>query len=162
MQSRCACRGRCAEKNANKVEQPNPYANSPSRFGAVELHAGFRPDPHSVEGTTKAEVLASTIHKKCEGYISEKPDYLLQATTAFFKLHVMARSADDVTVVVRTPDGKVLCNNDRHGGKDAMIHSTFPIGVTQVFVGTATKGAPIAYTLGFSEVSWKPGNLPLP
>ena len=69
----------------------DPYEHSTSRFGAVPLHAGFSPDPRVVGGTAVGEVMAQLIHRKCKGWISEIPDYLLDADTAFFQLHVLGR-----------------------------------------------------------------------
>jgi hypothetical protein len=144
------------------AKQPDRYEHSPSRFGAVPLHAGFSPDPRVVAGTAVGEVTAQSIHRKCKGWISETPDYLLDADTAFFQLHVLGRSRSDVLLVVRKPDGAVLCNDNRSGTKDPMIRSDFPIGTTQVWIGVRDKGVTANYRLGFSELQWKSSSIPLP
>jgi hypothetical protein len=144
------------------AETPDPYEHSPSRFGVVPLHAGFSPDPRVVGGVALGEVRAKSIHRKCSGWISETPDYLLDADTAFFQLHVLGRSRSDVLLVMRKPDGAVLCNNNRNGTKDPMIRSEFPIGTTQVWIGVQEEGATAHYRLGFSEVKWKSSSIPLP
>ena len=144
------------------TEAPDPYEDSPSRFGAVPLHAGFSPDPRVVGGTAVGEVKARSVHRKCRGWIAETPDYLLDADTAFFQLFVLGRSRSDVHIVVRKPDGQVLCNDNRKGTKDPMIRADFPIGTTQVWVGVKNEGARAAYRLGFSEVKWKSSSIPLP
>ena len=143
-------------------EPPDPYEHSSSRFGAVPLHAGFSPDPRVVAGTAAGEVPAKSIHRKCLGWISQTPDYLLEADTAFFRLHVLARSRSDVLLVVRKPDGSVLCNDNRPGTKDPMIRSDFPLGTSQVWVGVKNEGGNASYRLGFSEVKWKSSSIPLP
>ncbi len=143
-------------------EPPNPYVRSPSRFGVVPLHAGFSPDPRVVSGTALGEVRARSIHRRCRGWISAVPDYLLDADTAFLQLHVLGRSRDDVTLVVRKPDGAVVCNDDRKGTTDPMIRSDFPIGTTQIWVGVKSEGAIASYRLGFSEVKWLSASIPLP
>jgi hypothetical protein len=143
-------------------EAPDPYEDSPSRFGEVPLHAGFSPDPRVVAGEALGEVRAKSIHRKCRGWIAKTPDYLLDADTAFFQLYVLARSRGDVTLVVRKPDGSVLCNDNRQGTKDPMLRSDFPIGTTQVWVGVKEQGKSLAYRLGFSEVKWKSSSIPLP
>jgi hypothetical protein len=144
------------------VEALDPYEHSPSRFGVVPLHAGFSPDPRVVGGTALGQVSAKSIHRKCKGWISETPDYLLDADTAFFQLHVLARSRSDVLLVVRKPGGAVLCNDNRSGTKDPMIRSDFPIGATQIWIGVREEGATADYRLGFSEVKWKSSSIPLP
>jgi len=144
------------------VEPLDPYLSSPSRFGAVHLHAGFNPDPRVVDGTAVGQVPASSIHRKCKGWVTEKPDYLLAADTAFLQLHVLGRSREDVSLVVRKPDGSVVCNDNRNGTRDPMVRSEFPIGSSQVWVGVREKGASALYSLAFSEVNWRSSLIPLP
>ncbi|MCZ6805970.1 MAG: hypothetical protein O7F08_03395 [Deltaproteobacteria bacterium] len=144
------------------IEPPDRYLHSPSRFGVVHLHAGFNPDPRVVEGTAIGQVPASSIHRKCKGWIAEKPDYLLAADTAFLQLHVLGRSRGDVSLVVRKPDASVVCNDNRNGTRDPMIRSDFPIGSSQIWVGVRNKGASIPYSLAFSEVKWRSSTIPLP
>lgn len=140
----------------------DPYAASPSRFGTVSLHAGFSPDPRVVGGVGAGEVPASSIHRKCRGWISEAPDYLLDAETAFLELNVFARSGQDVLLVVRTPDASVLCNDNRPGTRDPMIRGSFPIGASQIWVGVHEQGDTATYRLGFSELTWQSSSIPMP
>lgn len=150
------------EPSEGPTEHPNPHEHSRSRFGVVPLHAGFSPDPRVVAGEALGEVPAKSVHRKCRGWISEAPDYLLDADTAFFQLYVLARSRSDVLLVVRKPDGSVLCNDNRQGTKDPMIRADFPIGTTQIWVGVKDEGGGAPYRLGFSEVKWRPSSIPLP
>lgn len=150
------------EPPAEPTEPRDPYESTPSRFGVVPLHAGFSPDPRVVAGQALGEVPAKSVHHKCRGWISETPDYLLDADTAFFELYVLGRSRSDVLLVVRKPDGSVLCNDNRQGTKDPMIRSNFPIGTSQVWVGVKHEGENAQYRLGFSEVKWKSSSIPLP
>lgn len=145
-----------------QAQPPDPYSHSPSRFGVVHLHAGFNPDPRVVEGTALGEVPARSIHRKCRGWIAEVPDYVLAADTAFLRLHLLGRSRDDVSLVVRKPDGSVVCNDDRNGKRDPMIRSDFPIGSTQIWVGVPSEGGTALYRIGFSEVKWRSSEVPLP
>jgi hypothetical protein len=150
------------EVRAEPTKPPDPYEHSASRFGTVPLHAGFSPDPRVVAGTAAGEVPADSVHRKCRGWIAKTPDYLLDADTAFFQLHVLGRSKEDVVLIVRKPDGSVLCNDNRPGTHDPMIRSDFPIGTTQVWVGVKEKGSRAPYRLGFSEVKWKSSSISLP
>ena len=153
--------GEAAPASAAPKESADPYEDSSSRFGVVPLHAGFSPDPRVVSGAAIGEVRASSIRRKCRGWISETPDYLLETDTAFYNLHVLARSRSDTLLVVRKPDGSVLCNDNRNGTKDPMLRSQFPIGTTQVWIGVHDKGATADYRLGFSEVKWRSSSIPL-
>ena len=166
----CACSGEepsplqdasAKASNAPTTAEDDPYAGSDSRFGTVDLYAGFSPDPRSVIGTAQGRVEASTIRKRCKGWITEKPDYVLDAKSAFFLLHVLVRSRRDTTLVVRKPSGAVLCNDNRKGTKNPMVRSSFPIGSTQIWIGVQNKGDTAPYRLGFSEVKWKSSSLPV-
>ena len=162
----CSIRGEEAEPKIEELDEksvrPDPFAESLSSQGEVVLHAGFSPDPLTVVGKATGEVPAKGIHRRCHGWVGAQPDYLVRATTAFLKLHVMARSEQDILLVVRKPDGRVLCNDNRYGKTDPMIHSDFPIGTAQVFIGTRSEGREASYRLGFSELKWKPSELELP
>lgn len=143
-------------------ESADPFEHSPSRFGVVPLHAGFSPDPRVVAGEASGEIPAKSVHRKCRGWISEVPDYLVDADTAFFRLFVLGRSRSDVLLVVRKPDGSVLCNDNRRGTTNPMIRTDLPLGTTQVWVGVKREGVQAPYRLGFSEVKWKSTSIPLP
>ncbi|HET6416019.1 MAG TPA: hypothetical protein VFG22_06965 [Polyangiales bacterium] len=149
-------------RDGKSLRAIDPYGNSPSRFGVVPLHAGFSPDPRVVGGRASGQVPAESMRRKCRGWISESPDYLLRADTAFFKLHILARSRGDLVLVVRKPNGEVLCNDNRSGTKDPMIASDIPIGTTQVWVGVHEQGEELDYRLGFSEVKWQSSSISLP
>lgn len=150
------------ELTASSPSPADPYSHSPSRFGVVHLHAGFNPDPRVVEGTAHGEIPARSIHRRCRGWIAEVPDYVLAADTAFLRLHVLGRSREDVSLVVRKPDGSVVCNDDRNGMRDPMVRSDFPIGSAQIWVGVPSQGATALYRVGFSEVEWRSSAVPLP
>lgn len=151
-----------APRAPTESETADLFDDSSSRLGPVPLHAGFSPDPRVVSGTAVGEVRASSIHRKCKGWISETPDYLLDADTAFYNLHVFGRSRSDILLVLRKPGGHVLCNDNRNGTKDPMLRSDFPIGTTQVWIGVQEQGATADYRLGFSEVKWQSSSIPLP
>lgn len=151
-----------SDSSSKPAKSVDPYAQSPSRFGTLSLHAGFTPDPRVVGGISVGQVPASSIHRKCRGWISEVPDYLLDCETAFLQLHVLARSARDVLLVARTPDGTVLCNDNRSGTRDPMLRAPFPLGVTQIWVGVQEEGGTATYRLGFSELKGKTESIPLP
>lgn len=150
------------ERASEPWRAPDPYGSSSSRFGVVPLHAGFSPDPRVVGGRAIGEVPAESLHRKCRGWISESPDYLLRADTAFFKLHILVRSDEDLVLVVRKPNEQVLCNDNRSGTKDPMIASDIPMGTTQVWVGVHGQGEKADYRLGFSEVKSKSSSISLP
>jgi len=145
-----------------EVERPDPFARSRSRFGIVELHAGFNPDPRVIEGRAVGEVPASSVRRRCKGWIGEQPDYLLSAHTAFLQLYLIARAKPAPAVVLRTPDGSVSCRRGAQGKTATVLRSELPLGTSQLWVGVAKEGDSTPYRLGFSEVSWRSSSVAMP
>ncbi len=128
----------------------------------VRLYAGFNPDPRIVSGSARGEIPARSIHKRCSGWVSSRPNHLVVADTAFLKLYVFARSSERVSIVVEKPNGRVVCEDGKKGRGDPMLYSNIPIGTSKVWVGVAAEGAAAQYNLGFSEVTWQSTAIPTP
>lgn len=131
-----------------------PTPAGTSNFGTVSLRAGFTPDPTVAEGTSGGSINASTLAPGCAGWISNTPDHLLNATTAFAYLRVMARSTEDTTLVIQRPDNTFVCNDDGLGQElNPLVSAPFPAGTYKIWVGSYNQGANSRYHLGFSELS---------
>lgn len=123
-----------------------------SNFGTVQLNAGFVPDPHTASGTSGGNIDATTWQAGCNGFVTQQPDHLFVAATAFANLRVMAHSQGDVTLIVQKPDGTYLCNDDAEN-TDPIVEGAFPAGTYKVWIGSYQAGTNSPYTLGFSELS---------
>ncbi len=136
--------------------------SGPSRHGAVELHPGFMPDPVTTQGEAGGTIHASTLHRDCTGWIEEVPNHVLVTTGAMAELRVLAHSEEDITIVMRTPDGSYICNDDAPGvrGTDPMVRTELPSGEHEIWVGAHREGEHPGYRLGFSELpNVMPANL---
>jgi hypothetical protein len=122
-----------------------------SNFGQVTLHPGFTPDPHIVEGRSGGGEAAAARDRRCRGYITGMPDHLVRLEGNFNYLRIMAAAADDVTLVVQTPSGTYLCDDDSEG-RNPIVEGRFVGGQYLVWVGSYTAGVNSAYRLGFSEL----------
>lgn len=143
---------------------PEPGANiaddgRDSNFGTVQLTAGFRPDPHVVEGTSGGHRNAVSMNAQCTGWVSPRADHILDAHDAFTELRVMAHSDEDTTLVIEKPDGSYHCNDDFGGARDPMVRGPFAAGQYKIWVGSYQRGATPAYRLGFSELEYGPERL---
>ncbi len=90
-------------------------------YGNVQLAAGFTPDPFNVQVVAGGNINArQSLGSACAGYISENPDFDLYWTAGStgLPLVISADSATDTTLVVRTPNGQWLCEDD--GGVHGM------------------------------------------
>ena len=128
--------------------------SGPSRHGAVELHPGFMPDPVITEGTAGGTLHARTLSPDCTGWVDEVPNHVLVTTGAMAELRVIAHAAEDITLVIRRPDGSFVCNDDAEGtrGTDPMVRAEMPSGEHQIWVGANRAEEQPVYRLGFSEL----------
>lgn len=77
----------------------------------------------------------------CAGYGRfDAPDAVLSLAAAERNLAIYARSEVDLTLAVRSPDGRWLCNDDSFGLDPAVIFETAPAGDYLVFVGGFAQG----------------------
>ena len=127
----------------------------PANYGEVALETGFWPDPHRVElmagGGLSAEYGADSM---CRGYVTAAPDYELTFQAGSNPLYIAALSDADTTIVVNTPDGAWICNDDRFGLNPGVMFDTPQSGVYDIWVGTYWEGAPEPAVLEISEISF--------
>jgi hypothetical protein len=125
-------------------------------YGTVRLAAGFTPDPQSrtvnAGGTTRNPVSGPG----CTGYLNASaPDLDLDYDAGSLDLTISAASDTDVSLVVHTPDGRWLCDDD---GADAPLNAKLTIsdpvdGVYSIWVATYAETSDRPGTsVGFSEL----------
>ncbi|MGE0829832.1 MAG: hypothetical protein AB7O04_10835 [Hyphomonadaceae bacterium] len=126
-------------------------------YGRVTLVSGFEPDPAAAEVTAGGSLDASVAAgEQCMGFIAQRPDYTLRYTAEDLPLFVSATSDVDTTLVVRTPSGAYVCDDDASEGVNPGIHLPNPeTGRYQIWVGTfaADGGTPQAQ-LYISEIGF--------
>ncbi len=126
---------------------------SGTNFGTVTLAAGFTA-PHIVEGRSGGNVDASTLNPDCVGNVDSTPDHALELAAPMPGLRIFAASERDITLVVQTPDGNYLCNDDFDGTNPLVTAESFAAGTYRIWIGNydASEGA-AAYRLAFSTVA---------
>jgi hypothetical protein len=126
-------------------------------YGAVQLSPGFQPDPYSVNVVAGGPINArQALGNACPGFIADAPDFDLHwgSGNSGLPLVISVNSSVDTTLVVRTPGGQWLCEDD--GGFNAMnpgmrIDNPRP-GLYDIWVGTYAGGTAQA-SLMISELS---------
>lgn len=133
--------------------QSRPNWRADPVFGTLNLRAGFTPDPATREIAAGGSDRFSA--GGCSGYINNSaPDLDLNYQAGSLDLTLSAASATDVILVVYTPDGRWLCDDDSAGNLNASITLRNPrSGNYNIWIGTAsaTDDRPMSI-FGVSEV----------
>jgi hypothetical protein len=126
-------------------------------YGSVRLSAGFTPDPHNVQLVAGGPINSGqALGANCPGFIANNPDFDLYWTAGRtgLPLVISADSQADTTLVVRTPSGQWLCEDD--GGHNrlnpGMRIDNPQTGLYDIWVGTYSQGNAAA-VLSISELS---------
>lgn len=137
---------RVAEVSADKT-QPSGAITSTS------LTAGFTPDPFTTVLAAGGPIDAGTVDGMCNGFIATEPDFELSYTSGSWPLRIYVQSDADTTLLMRTPTGEVMCNDDFDGLNPSLALSNPVSGNYEVFIGTydPTAGNPNA-TLAVTEL----------
>ncbi len=125
----------------------------------LQLSLGFARQDGVVNGSTSGSYSLSTIAKfdreknPCLGYSSSSADHVVNLTQGFPKLTFQVNSrGKDTTLLIKTPDGQVLCGDDTGNKKDASISTTnLPPGKYEVWVGSMEPNKRWGYSLTMSE-----------
>ena len=126
-------------------------------FGTLNLRAGFSPDPTTRTVAAGGSSQNPVSGEGCAGYLNlSAPDLDLNYTngTGSLPLTISAASASDISMVVYTPDGRWICDDD--SGSDLNPSITFESpqsGNYNIWIATynATSARPSS-TVGFSEL----------
>ncbi|MBL8543294.1 MAG: peptidase S1 [Hyphomonadaceae bacterium] len=135
-------------------EQPD-FSLDPA-YGAVDLRAGFTPDPHNKEIAAGGAIDASSLGGNCVGWVARAPDYRVNWTagSGANPLIFSVQSDSDTTLVINDAQGNWVCDDD--GGNEGLnpaISFSNPVsGQYDVWVGTFMQGDLQASTLSVSEL----------
>lgn len=132
--------------NNNQPRRIDQAATLPPTGPAVRLRNG---GTGRARGRTGGNTEASTLHAACtRGFINTEPSHLVTIERAGLPLQFRVTSASDTTLMIRAPNGQVLCDDDSGGGFNPMVQfpATLP-GAYTVWVGTYRPGSRNLYQL---------------
>jgi len=110
-------------------------------YGELSLSAGFTPDPQTVTVRAGGAIDAFDLGPECAGYISDAPGVALDYRAGALDLYLSATSAADTTLIVRTPAGTYLCNDDYGDTFNPGVEISDPeTGRYEIWVGTYSAG----------------------
>jgi hypothetical protein len=127
-------------------------------FGERSAASGFTPDPIRVAVTSGGNIDASTSNagSSCQGWVTSQPDFNFRLTSAsrFLRFYVdNVRGNGDTTLVINTPDGRWICNDDSFGGMNPTVdlENTQP-GLINVWIGSYRSGTQVQGRLNVTEL----------
>jgi hypothetical protein len=124
-------------------------------YGDVTLNSGFAPDPHSVSVTPGGDIEARTVDDSCVGQVASAPDFDLTYTPGGYPLYIYVESDEDTTLVINTPSGDWICDDDSSAGVNPGVGFKAPEeGLYDIWVGTYGGGVSGSATLNISETTF--------
>ncbi|BBC22711.1 hypothetical protein [Pseudanabaena sp. ABRG5-3] len=128
---------------------------------AIALGRNFRPDPATLQGNGGGNVsLASLagIADNCRGFANTTPNHTITLNETFPLLDLLVYNSnvnDDPTLLVKGPNGIVICADDESSGRYPQTNRRLPKGTYQVWVGSKSVNQSFPYTLSLSEIVQK-------
>ena len=102
------------------------------------IDARLRPDPAVLEGAAGGTIRAQdAADSSCRGYVQYVPDHVVVVAGRASYLRLYIESGEDTTMVIRTPDGRWLCDDDHGGNLQPMLEqASWTPGTYLVWIGT--------------------------
>lgn len=128
---------------------------------AISLGRNFRSDPATLSGNGgggKSIASIAGIADNCRGFANVAPNHTITLTETFPVMDVLVYSSninDDPTMLIKGPNGIVICADDESNGRNPQVNRRLPKGNYQVWVGSKTINQSFAYTLSLSEIRQK-------
>jgi hypothetical protein len=129
-------------------------ALTPAKFAP-----GFARQDGVLSGATNGSYSLSSIAKfdrdqnPCLGFSGNTPDHKIVLEKGFAKLNFQVNSrGKDTTLIIKAPNGQILCGDDTGAKKDAsIVAKDLPSGEYDVWVGSIEPGKRWSYSLTVSE-----------
>lgn len=128
---------------------------------AISLKGSFRPDPATLSGTGGGSVSIAKIAgiaDNCRGFANSEPNHTITLTETFPVMDLLVYSSninDDPTMLIKGPNGIVICADDESNGRNPQVNRRLPKGIYQVWVGSKNINQSFLYTLSLSEIRQK-------
>jgi hypothetical protein len=127
----------------------------------ISLSRNFRPDPIKAEGTAGGNislVSLAGVEAKCRGFAGSQPNHVIELTTNFPMLDILAYAANvntDLTMLIKGSNGAIICADDEHQRRNPQLSKRLPQGTYEIWVGLAEQNKSSSYSLSISESSQK-------
>lgn len=125
-----------AEAPTGSPEAPTPTAGValdftlPAVYGSTALESGFEPDPFTVDASSDGPVDVAYLASNCVGWTTSAPSFSVTYTEGDFDTlrFYFISEVGDTTMVINTPGGDYVCNDDFTGTTDPLLDFDDPAG----------------------------------
>jgi len=93
-----------------QAQAADPFGDS--TLATIDLGAGFILDPYFLRVIGGGDVPASEIDDACSGFVDDDPNVVLNWSGESESLTIFVYSDSDPVLVIETPEGEYLCNDD--------------------------------------------------
>lgn len=111
-----------------------PDVQATPNYGDIELTSGFSPDPYTHSATAGGSY--DTSEMGYGGFVSVAPDFDLYYTPGTYSLTIKAESSEDTILLINTPDGEWLYNDDYEGLNPGITIDTPEDGLYNIWIGS--------------------------
>jgi len=111
-----------------------PDVGATPNYGDIELTSGFSPDPYTHSATAGGSY--DTAEMGYGGFVSIAPDFDLYYTPGTYNLTIKAESSEDTILLINTPGGEWLYNDDFEGLNPGITIDTPEDGLYNIWIGS--------------------------
>ena len=128
---------------------------------AISLGRNFRPDPATLSGNGGGNISIASIAgiaDNCRGFANAQPNHTVTLTETFPMMDLLVYTSninDDPSMLIKGPNGIVICADDESGGRNPQANHRLPKGEYQVWIASKTINQSFRYTLSLSEIRQK-------
>jgi serine protease Do len=133
-------------------------------FGTFNLQANFSPDPHIVTVVSggSVDVAAENLGEGCRGYAASNPDYRINWTGSAANLRIFFVSEGDAALIVNTPSGEWVCNDDADALNPVLNFPNALEGQYDIWVGSYSQSDYIHGYLMITQLDSRPSAIIAP
>ena len=81
-------------------------------LGLIDLVSGFEDDPLVIPIAAGGQENAEELGSDCYGLVADRPDVSINYSSGEFELNFAVLSEIDTTLVINSPSGQWVCNDD--------------------------------------------------
>ena len=110
----------------------------------------------TLRGIAGGPVTLSDVSGNCRGYAQPMPSHVLNVSPGTSQVRIGATSDVDTTLMVQTPDGRILCDDDGGEGLNPLLEFAATPGQYRVWVGSYSSSSSGPYNLDATAIGGGP------